>query len=249
MMIFNLSTAFVMFHRQEILMAEEFILPQTMTNLTLKRKEDVYDVFVRAIELRKSTPYSFQHFVVNERIFSPLIDSEELEALLFRIEKLPALPLTMSELLFYCFPGKIQCCNPFCKNGLHIKNSSNIQTVTTTKRVVHSPLAGFSTGNNKRKNNEGNSDPYRSSAKMMENTAGTVRSVVKDPGLSKNIGAMNSSLDNSPGKLMDTFKSGHSQKYKPPKQSPPFGQTVENTRKSGSPKTWDYTNLNSKSED
>lgn len=118
MMIFYISAAFVMHHRQEILMAEEYMLPQVMTNLTLKKKEDVYEVFVKALELRKSTPHSFQYFIINERIFSPLIDSDELETLLLRIEKLPALPLTMSELLFYCFPGKIQCCNPFCRNGI-----------------------------------------------------------------------------------------------------------------------------------
>lgn len=100
-MVFYIATAFVMHHRQEILMAEEYILPQIMTNLTLKKKEDVYEVFVKALELRKSTPHSFQYFIINERIFSPLIDSDELETLLLRIEKLPALPLTMSELLFY----------------------------------------------------------------------------------------------------------------------------------------------------
>lgn len=53
MMIFYISTAFVMYHRQQILDAEEYVLPQTMTNLTLKSKEEVFDVFVRAIDLRK----------------------------------------------------------------------------------------------------------------------------------------------------------------------------------------------------
>lgn len=36
MMIFYISIAFFIFHRQEILMAEEFIIPQTITNLSLK---------------------------------------------------------------------------------------------------------------------------------------------------------------------------------------------------------------------
>ena len=53
MMIFYLSAAFVIYHRQQIFSAEEYNLPQTMTNLTLKSKEEVYDIFVRAIELRK----------------------------------------------------------------------------------------------------------------------------------------------------------------------------------------------------
>jgi hypothetical protein len=108
MMIFYISIALVIHHRQEILMVEDYMLPQTMTNLTLKTEEEISDVFIRAMELRKSTPHSFQYFIINERIFSPLIDSEELEALLSRIERLPALPLTMSELLFYCYPGNIQ---------------------------------------------------------------------------------------------------------------------------------------------
>lgn len=107
LMIFYVSTAFVMYHRQQILSAEEYILPQTMTKLTLTSKEEVFDVFVKAIELRKSTPHSFEYFIINERIFSHLIDTEDLEALLTRIQRMPALPLTMSELLFYCFPGKI----------------------------------------------------------------------------------------------------------------------------------------------
>ena len=161
MMIFYISTAFIMHHRQEILMADEYILPQTMTGLTLKKKEDVYEVFALACELRKSTPHSFQYFIINERIFSPLIDSDELETLLLRIEKLPALPLTMSELLFYCFPGKIQCCNPFWKNGLPIKSSRDVPSVTTTNRVIHSPL-GSSTGIRKQYNEDGKVDPYGS---------------------------------------------------------------------------------------
>lgn len=53
MIIFYISTAFVMYHRQEILTSEEYILPQTMTNLTLKSKEEVFNIFVRALELRK----------------------------------------------------------------------------------------------------------------------------------------------------------------------------------------------------
>jgi hypothetical protein len=161
MMVFYISTAFIMHHRQEILMADELILPQTMTNLTLMKKEDVYEVFASACELRKITPHSFQHFIINERIFSPLIDSDEFEALLLRIEKLPALPLTMSELLFYCFPGKIQCCNPFCKNGLPIKSNRTLPSVTTTSRVVHSPI-GPSTGPKRRYNEDGKVDPYGS---------------------------------------------------------------------------------------
>ena len=36
LMIFYVATAFVLFHRKEILMSEEFMLPQTMANLTLK---------------------------------------------------------------------------------------------------------------------------------------------------------------------------------------------------------------------
>ena len=138
-MIFYLSVAFIMYHRQQILDTEEFVLPQVMTNLTLKKKEDVYDVFVRALTLKKNTPFSFHYFVVNERIFSPLIDSEELESLMVRIQKLPALPLTMSELLFYCFPGKIHCNNPFCKNCLLLTDESNIPDVTTTNRIVSNP--------------------------------------------------------------------------------------------------------------
>lgn len=161
MMVFYISTAFIMHHRQEILMADELILPQTMTGLTLKKKEDVYEVFASACELRKSTPFSFQHFIINERIFSPLIDSEEFEALLLRIEKLPALPLTMSELLFYCFPGKIQCCNPFCKNGLSIKSSRRLPSVTTTSKAPQSPI-GPSTGPKRHYNEDGKVDPFGS---------------------------------------------------------------------------------------
>lgn len=107
-MIFYIATAFVMYHRQEILMAEEYVLPQTLTNLSLKKKDDVYDVFMKALELKEKTPHSFEYFIINERIFSSLIDSDELETLMLRIERLPALPLSMSELLYYCFPGSIQ---------------------------------------------------------------------------------------------------------------------------------------------
>ena len=244
MMIFYIATAFVMHHRQEILMAEEYVLPQTMTNLTLKRKEDVYDVFIKALELRESTPHSFEYFIINERIFSSLIDSDELEALLLRIEKLPALPLTMSELLYYCFPGSIQCCNPFCKNGLSIRNDSKYPIVTTTtKRVPHSPLAGSSTASSKRYNDEGKVEPYGSfsSSKTVDRVAGSVKSVVKDTGSRKNLGIISNSLDNSPGKLMmNSGQADSMQNYKPPKRSPPFGQGNDVLHRSASPKRFDF---------
>jgi hypothetical protein len=52
--------------------------------------------------------------------------------------------------------------------------------------------------------------------------------------------SLSQSMDNSPGKLMNTVKLEHSFKYKAPKQSPPFGQTAE-TVKRGSPKAYDFT--------
>lgn len=160
-MIFYISLAFLIFHRQEILTAEEYNLPQIVTNLSLKKKEEIFEVFVKALELRKNTPHSFQYFIINERIFSPLITSDELEALLLRIERLPALPLTMSELLFYCFPGSIQCCNPFCKNGLSIKGHRKVPSVTTTNRAIKSPT-GSSTAKQTRYNQNGKVEPYNS---------------------------------------------------------------------------------------
>jgi len=228
MMIFYVSTAFVMYHRQEILKAEEYILPQTMTNLTLKSKEDVYEVFILAIELRKSTPHSFQYFIINERIFSPLIDSEELESLLLRIEKLPALPLTMSELLFYCFPGNIQCCNPFWKNGLPIKNNSKIPHVTTlTSKEVRSPESGSST---RSIHQQCKVEPFNSfsSCKSVKRAVGQVKSVAIKAGSHKSTDNISRSFDSST-------------KYKPPKKSPAFGQSADSTIKDQSPKTFDFS--------
>lgn len=100
-MIFYIATAFIMFHRNEILSSEEFILPGKMANLTLSKMQDVCTVFVQALELKLNTPKSFQYFVISENILNPSVNAEDLERLIVRIERLPALPLTLSELLFY----------------------------------------------------------------------------------------------------------------------------------------------------
>ena len=127
--------------------------------------------------MRKTTPHSFQYFIINERIFSPIVNSNELETLLLRIEKLPALPLTMSELLFYCFPGKIQCCNPFCKNGLSLKDPSSQLGTTKSDRIVHSPVAGSISSNNS----------SFGSSKTIDKASSSVKLSIKDTGSRKNI--------------------------------------------------------------
>ena len=35
-----------------------------------------------------------------------------------RFETLPTLPMSPKEVLFYCFPNKVICSNPFCINSL-----------------------------------------------------------------------------------------------------------------------------------
>lgn len=196
-------------------MAEEFVLPQTMTSLTLKKKEDVYEVFARAIELRTTTPHSFQYFIINEKIFSPITDSKELEALLLRIEKLPALPLTMSELLFYCFPGKIQCCNPFCKNGLSIKNPSSVLGATKINRIEDSPITG-STGIN---------NSSFGSTKTIDKPTSSVKFAIKDTGSRKNIVSSES----------------YKMNLLPNKDLPPLGSNIDSKHDSKVSKTFDLS--------
>lgn len=78
LMIFYVATAFMMFHRNEILATEEFMLPQTMANLTLNKVQDICRIFARALELKQTTPTSFNYFIISEKILSPSVQSDDL---------------------------------------------------------------------------------------------------------------------------------------------------------------------------
>jgi len=87
----------------------------------------------------------------------------------------------MSELLFYWFPGNIQCSNPFCKNGLSLKNKHSVSNVITTKRVIHN-LTGSNTTNTKEYSNNSEKNPYNSfsSFKNIEKGVHPIQSIAKE---------------------------------------------------------------------
>lgn len=93
---------------------------------------------------------------------------------------------------------------------------------------------GSSTGINGRYNSDGKVEPYGSFnlSRSIDGGADQVKPVSKDSNSKKNLNTLRNSLDNSPGKLMNRVNYDHSMKYKPPKQSPPFGQAADSRRTS-----------------
>ena len=75
--------------------------------------------------------------------------SEDLEKLIMRIERLPALPLWLPELLFYWFPGNIQWWNPFCNNSLLNFSNKNNEYCSPLSKIIHSPISTSTQLNNK----------------------------------------------------------------------------------------------------
>lgn len=87
----------------------------------------------------------------------------------------------------------------------------------------------FSTGINDQYSSECRVEPYSSFtlSRSIDGGANQVKSISKDSNPKKSLNTLRNSLDNSPGKLMNKVNYDHSMKYKPPKQSPPFGQAAD----------------------
>ena len=115
LMIFYLSVALVAHHKTQILTKTNTAeLPTLMTSLTMVDGETVDLIFEKAKKIKDETPYSFMYLILNEGVLKKTVNAMKLQRLVTRLETLPALPMSPKELLFYCYPGKINCSNPFC---------------------------------------------------------------------------------------------------------------------------------------
>lgn len=111
--------------------------------------------------------------------------------------------------------------------------------MTYTSKIVHSPTGISLNQKNRRYNDDGKiigkSEHAINSYKSIDKSVNTVKPSVKEHVSRKNIGVLNNSLDNSPGKLMKTFKDEQ--------KSPKFSKNDADLIKSevASSKTFDFS--------
>lgn len=85
-------------------------LPSSLSSLSIKSIEDCHQTYLLACEMRERTPYSFRLYVRSLGIFSG--GSKKYS---FEVEKLMALPILPSELLYYTYNNIIRCPDQQCK--------------------------------------------------------------------------------------------------------------------------------------
>lgn len=116
-MIFYFSVALLLFSSIDIFKTDQFELPSLLTSLTLNPTQ-VPKVFKLAQDIKKKTPNSFTYIICNEKILSRSYSNLKMAKTVERLEKLPALPMNVQELLYYCYPNQVKCDNPFCDYSL-----------------------------------------------------------------------------------------------------------------------------------
>ena len=116
-----------------------------MTELTMNSEAEVIQVFNAAKVIKDSVPHSFTYLMIREGILSRNYNKWWMEEVVRRLEMFPTLPLSPKEMLFYCYPGKIQCSNPMCDNSIFknkpsfVQNDSVLQTEPKESKEVGSP--------------------------------------------------------------------------------------------------------------
>ena len=109
--------SFIKMKREMIINCDTNLLAPLMTSLSLKKKEEINQIFNLAFELRQQTPFSFR-ILANKLGFlktKNTIVKEMYE--LYHPQLIPAMPIFPLELLSLTYQSGIKCIDPDCKNG------------------------------------------------------------------------------------------------------------------------------------
>ena len=109
--------SFIKMKREMIINCDTNLLAPLMTSLSLKKKEEINQIFKLAFELRQQTPFSFR-ILANKLGFlktKNTIVKEMYE--LYHPQLIPAMPIFPLELLSLTYQSGIKCIDPDCKNG------------------------------------------------------------------------------------------------------------------------------------
>ena len=111
--------SFIKIKRELIINCDTNLLAPLMTSLSIRKKEELKQIFDVALELKQQTPYSFR-ILANKLGFLKARNTKVKEMYeLYHPQLLPAMPIFPLELLSLTYQSGIKCIDPYCKNSNH----------------------------------------------------------------------------------------------------------------------------------
>jgi len=116
--------AIIKINRELIINCEENFIAPVMTSLTIKSKEELFNIIKTAVELREKTPYSFR--ILANKIGFLRKNFKDIKSKYeeYQPQTLPAMPIFPSEVLFITYKSEIDCIDSKCIN--YIKNLEKV---------------------------------------------------------------------------------------------------------------------------
>ena len=109
--------SFIKIKREIIINCDTNLLAPLMTSLSIKKKDELKQVFDVAFELKQQTPYSFR-ILANKLGFLKSKNTKVKEMYeLYHPQLIPAMPIFPLELLSLTYQSGIKCIDPDCKNS------------------------------------------------------------------------------------------------------------------------------------
>lgn len=87
-------------------------LPVIMSNINIKTAKELDQIWCAAGKLELKTPQSFRNLEALKSVFKK--GCPNLRISCDQIEKLPCLPVSINEVLYYAFPDEVDCVNSEC---------------------------------------------------------------------------------------------------------------------------------------
>lgn len=132
--VFFFLVALIAHNSVHIMSTDPANLPVVMSGLRVCSHKELTKVWIQAEGLTLKTPHSFVKMEAMQHLFSATDDGTLLAACL-KLEKLPCLPLTRQELLYYAFPGEIECPDPSCLKSAHFAAAETSPKVSCEKEA------------------------------------------------------------------------------------------------------------------
>ena len=116
--------AFLKYHRDNFLRCDYSSVPLSFSKLTIKTREELFEIVNIAKDIKTTIPYSFRVLVNDLEIFKPRSINLKEKYELYNTDEMVTLPILPGEILHYLYKEDIKCVDEKCKNFLAKKNKN-----------------------------------------------------------------------------------------------------------------------------
>lgn len=117
--------AFLSKNQIKIIEKDYSYIPATLSVITISSIEEVHEIYIEAIKLKLSTPFSFKLYIDEIGILKRSINSTKRLDNHEKIVKLNSIPFFSSELIYFLFNDNISCVKSSCCNFIKGSKSNN----------------------------------------------------------------------------------------------------------------------------